>query len=72
MKDYCDHLKTREVECGSTTDLRPFNHGLRCPVHTPQALKGEPELPSGPGIPAYRSDYTPPGPARPYPPASNY
>lgn len=67
----CEH-QVDDQHCGETEGLRHFNHGHRCPLHTPQALKGEPELPPGPGIPAYRDDYTPFGPSRPYPPASNF
>lgn len=72
MNQICEHQVGPAQHCGETRSLRHFNHGYRCPLHTPQGLKGEPELPPGPGIPSYREDYAPFGPTRPYPPASNF
>lgn len=38
--------------CDRTDDVRPYLTGDRCPAHTPNALKGLPEVPPGPGLPA--------------------
>jgi len=38
--------------CGSTENVRPYLVGLCCPDHTPNALRGLPEPPPGPGMPA--------------------
>jgi hypothetical protein len=40
--------------CRAREGVRPYLPGPRCPVHTPNALAGQPEPPPGPGIPAYR------------------
>lgn len=47
-------IKDGTEECGVTENLRFFNSGWKCPIHTENAMKGIPEYPSGPGIPAYR------------------
>lgn len=41
-------------KCRATENLRFFATGWKCPIHTPNALRGLPELEPGPGIPAYR------------------
>lgn len=38
--------------CLLSADVRPYLIGLRCPLHTPSALLGRPESPTGPGWPA--------------------
>lgn len=38
------------------TPTRYFAVGSRCTAHTPAALASRPELPAGPGIPAYREE----------------
>lgn len=72
MTDHCQQMVNATTGCTETEGLRHFNHGMMCPIHTPQARKGEPELPPGPGIPAYQPGHVPPGPSRPYPPASHF
>jgi hypothetical protein len=37
-------------------ETRYFAVGHRCPDHSPCALAGQPELPPGPGIPAYQRE----------------
>lgn len=51
----CNHwMPKRDEECGATENLVHFAQGHKCPIHTPNALQGLPELKPGPGIPAYR------------------
>jgi hypothetical protein len=38
--------------CLAKDGLRRYLIGVRCPLHTPAALAGEPEPRSGPGLPA--------------------
>jgi hypothetical protein len=38
--------------CGSADQVRHYLTGHRCPLHTPRALQGLPEIPPGPGMPA--------------------
>lgn len=38
--------------CRALDAVRPYLPGLRCPLHTPAALRGLPEPPPGPGWPA--------------------
>ena len=38
--------------CGAPHGVRLYLTGLRCPDHTPNALRGLPEVPPGPGLPA--------------------
>lgn len=40
------------------TPTRYFQPGHRCAAHSPAALAGRPELPAGPGIPAYNREVT--------------
>lgn len=38
--------------CLAAESVRRFVVGLRCPAHTPNAVRGRPEIPAGPGLPA--------------------
>jgi hypothetical protein len=46
--------------CEATKDVRPYLTGPCCPAHTPNALRGLPEVQPGPGLPA--SAWTTPSP----------
>jgi hypothetical protein len=46
---------TGAAYCGSRP-TRYYAVGSRCPRHSPAALAGQPELPAGPGIPAYQKE----------------
>ncbi|WP_432041450.1 hypothetical protein [Streptomyces cadmiisoli] len=47
----CAHwIGAERRHCCSTDNVRPYLTGLRCPAHTPNALRGLPEVPPGPGI----------------------
>lgn len=49
----CGHWIGPELRhCKQADGVRAFLIGLRCPAHTPNALKGLPEIPPGPGLPA--------------------
>jgi hypothetical protein len=49
----CGHwVGAERRHCKEADGVRLFVVGLRCPVHTPNALKGLPEPPPGPGWPA--------------------
>lgn len=49
----CGHwIGTEHRHCGTTRDVRPYLTGPCCPAHTPNAIKGLPEVPPGPGLPA--------------------
>jgi hypothetical protein len=49
----CGHWIGAEARhCHSTDGVRHFLPGHRCPLHTPNALRGLPEIPPGPGMPA--------------------
>ena len=49
----CAHwIGAEQRHCRATGDVRPYLQGLRCPLHTPNALRGLPEVPAGPGMPA--------------------
>lgn len=51
----CTHWVGAETRyCHATEAVRRYVVGYRCPAHTPNALRGLPEAPPGPGIPAYR------------------
>ena len=59
---WCSHwlgkdLGKKDGRCGETKGIRYFATGWKCPIHTPNALRGEPEYPPGPGIPAYQPGY---------------
>lgn len=49
----CSH-RIGGLYCRAGEDTTRFQHGWRCPAHTPNALAGRPEPPASPGIPAYR------------------
>ncbi|PAK25813.1 hypothetical protein CJD44_14400 [Streptomyces sp. alain-838] len=42
--------------CKEADGVRRYLPGLRCPEHTPNALKGLPEIPPGPGWPTRRKE----------------
>ena len=44
----CDLYREGRGVCGSTTDVRGYLCGLRCPAHTPAALAGRPEADPAP------------------------
>lgn len=49
----CGHwIGDEHRRCGATDGVRPYLTGPCCPLHTPNALKGLPEVPPGPGMPA--------------------
>ena len=49
----CEHwIGAERRHCGSTDSVRPYLVGMCCPLHTPNALRGLPEAPAGPGMPA--------------------
>ena len=49
----CGHwIGAEQRHCHSTDGVRPYLTGPCCPAHTPNALKGLPEAPAGPGMPA--------------------
>lgn len=49
----CGHwVGAERRHCRSIEGVRPYLTGLCCPLHTPNALKGLPEVPPGPGWPA--------------------
>ncbi|KIF67571.1 hypothetical protein HY68_01300 [Streptomyces sp. AcH 505] len=49
----CQHwIGVERRYCLSSAAVRPYLIGLRCPLHTPSALLGRPEPPTGPGWPA--------------------
>ncbi|MGW2692402.1 hypothetical protein ACWC3Y_11130 [Streptomyces sp. NPDC001296] len=49
----CGHwIGAEQRHCHATEDIREFLSGMRCPLHTPNALAGKPETPPGPGMPA--------------------
>lgn len=49
----CTHwIGTERQHCRSTDHIRLYLPGPRCPDHTPNALRGRPEPPPGPGFPA--------------------
>jgi hypothetical protein len=51
----CRHwIGAERRHCRAIDGVRPYPTGLCCPAHTPNALKGLPEVPSGPGWPAHR------------------
>ncbi len=49
----CDHwIGAERRHCKEVDGVRRYLPGMRCPAHTPNALKGLPEVPPGPGWPA--------------------
>lgn len=52
-KPDCQHwIGTESRYCREADGVRPYLPGLRCPAHTPAALKGKPEPQPGPGWPS--------------------
>lgn len=51
----CGHWIGAESRyCRAEKGLRHYLPGYRCPQHTPRALQGLPEIPTGPGWPIHR------------------
>lgn len=49
----CKHwIGAEHRHCLSTDSVRPFLSGPACPLHTPNAVRGLPEVEPGPGYPA--------------------
>lgn len=49
----CAHwIGAERRHCRTADDVHLYLTGLCCPAHTPNALKGLPEAPPGPGLPA--------------------
>ncbi|MGQ4358895.1 hypothetical protein [Streptomyces sp. SAS_272] len=49
----CGHwIGAERRYCKADDGVRLYLPGRRCPAHTPNALKGLPEIPPGPGWPA--------------------
>lgn len=49
----CGHwIGGEQRHCGAADQVRHYLPGYRCPAHTPNALRGLPEIPPGPGVPA--------------------
>ncbi|MDX2839492.1 hypothetical protein PV377_10965 [Streptomyces ipomoeae] len=54
----CQHWIGAEARhCKETDGVRRYLPGPRCPAHTPLALRGLPEIPTGPGWPIYRQEH---------------
>ncbi|MCX4576561.1 hypothetical protein OHB41_25980 [Streptomyces sp. NBC_01571] len=61
MKDIahpeCGHwVGEQRHHCKEVDGVRLYVIGHRCPVHTPRALQGLPEIPTGPGWPIHRKE----------------
>ena len=53
----CSHwVGAQSRYCQLRDGVRRFVPGFRCPAHTPNALVGKPEIPSGPGWPSFRRE----------------
>lgn len=53
----CRHwIGAESRHCREVDGVRRYLPGLRCPAHTPNALRGLPEVPPGPGWPIYRKE----------------
>lgn len=53
----CGHwIGAERRHCKEVDGVRHFLPGMRCPSHTPRALRGLPEFPPGPGWPIYREE----------------
>lgn len=49
----CGHWVGAEARhCKAADGVRAYLTGPRCPAHSPNALRGLPEVPPGPGLPA--------------------
>ncbi|MBW8701853.1 hypothetical protein MBT84_19795 [Streptomyces sp. MBT84] len=52
----CRHWIGAEGQyCKQVNGVRLYIPGHRCPLHTPRALRGLPEIPPGPGWPIHRT-----------------
>lgn len=52
---FCSHwIGVERRYCRGREGVRRYVPGYRCQLHTPNAVRGLPEAPAGPGIPAYR------------------
>jgi hypothetical protein len=53
----CGHwLGNEQRHCREGDGVRRYLPGNRCPAHTPRALQGLPEIPTGPGWPIHRKE----------------
>jgi hypothetical protein len=53
----CGHwIGAGQRHCKEADGIRRYVIGLRCPAHTPNALRGLPEIPPGPGWPIFREE----------------
>ena len=53
----CGHwIGPERRHCKEVDGVRLYIPGRRCPAHTPNALRGLPETPPGPGWPAHREE----------------
>lgn len=53
----CGHwIGTERRRCHADENIHRYTTGYRCPAHTPAAIAGRPEPPSGPGWPAHRQE----------------
>lgn len=64
MKDVqrpeCRHwIGAEQRHCREGDGVRQYLTGPRCPAHTPSALQGKPEPPTGPGWPIFRQEQRP-------------
>lgn len=51
----CTHwIGAEKHHCKEVDGVRPYLTGPRCPAHTPAALQGKPEPPTGPGWPSLK------------------
>jgi hypothetical protein len=57
LRPECEHwIGAEQRHCREADGVRLYVPGRRCPAHTPNALRGLPEPPPGPGIPAFRKE----------------
>jgi hypothetical protein len=53
----CRHwIGDERRHCKEVDGVRLYIPGNRCPAHTPNALQGKPEAPTGPGWPIFREE----------------
>ncbi|MFI1678803.1 hypothetical protein [Streptomyces sp. NPDC020607] len=56
-KPECTHwVGAEKRHCKEADGVRQYLPGPRCPLHTPAALQGKPEPPTGPGWPIHRQE----------------
>jgi hypothetical protein len=56
IRPECRHwIGAEKRHCRAVDGVRRFLPRLRCPAHTPLALRGLSEIPPGPGWPAHRA-----------------